>query len=192
MSVVLFSVDTSNLKHQINQNLDDRPLSSLAEDSPYTLSPCIEEILLSLQSIEESNLFQKFWDENGALAIESLERKQKLSVEDVVQKIWNPSWDKLLEVKESLTNLKITLGEINEYFGNCNDEADIVKELRVLKHKIHYYEASPWIQKCLKKIRIHRNLEGYRSGASAVIKAAEALDWKGDLAVLQSIVDTVS
>ena len=109
-----------------------------------------------------------------------------MSLDEAVERIWKRSFSKVLEVKQSLADLTITLGEINEYFTNWG-EKDIRKELKMLGKN----EKLEWIQMCMKQIRIHKSLEEYRNGALAVIKAAEALKWQGDLTVLRSIVDAV-
>ncbi len=181
----LLSVDTSRLKDQIDQNLTFQPLNSLVRASPYQTSQCIEEILPHLLSIEGSTLFQKFWDENGLFVAESHEGPQKIRIEDVVEKIWKPSLIKLVKLGESLTNLEITLGEVNEHFSGWK-EADIAKEMKFLTN------TNIEIHRCMKKIKIHMSLNKYRDGAAAVVKAAEALEWEGDMTVLQSIVDAVS
>ena len=154
----------------------------------YKVSPSVEDLLPLLFNIQNSSIFQTLWEMNGKLVHKSIANRQRITTEDVAQKIWQPAWFRLNKIKESLVDLSITLLDVNKTFRLFEKEEERKSELIFLNQG----NEEPWINECLKKMNIYRRLGEFRDGALAVINAAKVLDWHGDLKILRAIIDMVN
>ncbi len=196
---IFFAVDTEDIGRRLKAPLEGKPINALVkvtqatnkqkkliEATIFQLSPSVEALLPKLVHIHESNIFQKLWELNGKKVVKSLINHKTISVEDVAEKIWQPSWYKLGEIREDLCTLNITVLQMNRLFYGF-DEYEIKKELLLINGQ----QDELWINECLRKMQLYRRLGEFRNGAKAVINAAELLNWEGDLTLLHAIVDMV-
>ncbi len=193
-------MDTLDIERRLGAPIEGKPINALVKVTPATdkqkklieaavfqLSPSVEPILPKLVHIQDSNTFQKFWQWNGKQVARSLMNHRTITVDDVAVKIWQPTWYKLGEIREDLCTLNITVLQMNRLFKDFDRSDELRRELLLLNGQ----QEEPWIDECSRKMQLHRRLGEFRTGAKAVINAAELLKWKGDLTLLHAIVDMV-
>ena len=109
-----------DLYEKMNMNYKDIPLSILLSRSEghvsltQQLEICspLNFMLEKYIIISENSLFDRVWNET----ISEIDSEDRLSVEDIVSRIWDPTIHKCAEILTTLANRTITLAVVDHYF----------------------------------------------------------------------------
>ena len=86
----------------------------------FGLSPDVKSMVWLHYDIKNSQFFQMFWKEAGAKALKTVTERQplqiQLTLQDVVDLVWNSAYPKLTSLRDQFINGQITLKDVDRYF----------------------------------------------------------------------------
>ena len=166
----------------------------------FGLSSEAREMISTLSELKDSILLRQFWKENGYKAVKKTgqERAQKVacSVQDVVELIWTPSFEKLQSLQKRFLSGTISFGEVDKFFnvfkGNQKYE-DLTKEIRLITSR-NDGQGPPLNSRIGDRIR---QIEQYHKLHNCIDAARSILDFKtssgleGDFQVVEDLLNQV-
>jgi len=166
----------------------------------FGLSSEAREMISALSELKDSILLRQFWKENEYKAVKKTghEKAQKVacSVQDVVESIWTPSFEKLQSLQKRFLSGTISFEEVDKFFsvfkGNQKYE-DLTKEIRLITSR-NDGQGPPLNSLIGDRVR---QIEQYHKLHNCIDAARSILDFKtssgleGDFQVVEDLLNQV-
>ncbi|XP_033105070.1 E3 ubiquitin-protein ligase RNF213-like [Anneissia japonica] len=197
------AVDVTYIEKALETNMSCRKISDLCDPiqaqvviiSPksvtpvitfFKLSPAVSDMLVEIEKIHESRLFQEFWRKKGTKVLEKHTEGSLMTLQEVESQVWRfvkEEWDKF---RGQLTTGLITLLAVKNKLGEIKDDL-LEKELGVFKTK---NAPNDWIGKCCKQVRLYRQLGRSLESAKIILKIKNAFDLTGNFKPVELLCST--
>lgn len=113
---------------------------------------------------------------------EARSQNPSLSVNDLEQKVWNPTFNQCQVMLKELQNLSMTLSHVDSYFQNYNEnELSLQFELldQCISYCVHQKPIITWVQETVDKITDYRRLCDYSDAANSFLELKKSLKLSG-------------
>ena len=126
-------MNIDHLNQKCNEDVSGTAIKDLAQEAKaamfsksaptvlfFGLSPVVKSMVWLHYDIKNSQFFQMFWKEAGAKALKTVTERQppeiQLTLQDVVDLVWNSAYPKLTSLRDQFINGQITLKDVDRYF----------------------------------------------------------------------------
>ncbi|XP_064641334.1 E3 ubiquitin-protein ligase rnf213-alpha-like isoform X1 [Lineus longissimus] len=193
------NVHTESLSRLLQGDLGKRILGEIVDPAkaPYKdgrlpritlfgISDTVLRILDKVRALSTSIILNRLWayfgqvekDEMGADAIE-------LRLDEAVEKVWEPSWNRWSQLVQKLNVGNVTLNQIDEHFGCFKKKmSDIKVELECMRE---YVESTLNFDEILKQLDLYYKLDGYTRGAVTILKVKKEMELTGDFSQVETL-----
>ncbi|XP_078611724.1 E3 ubiquitin-protein ligase RNF213-like isoform X2 [Branchiostoma floridae x Branchiostoma japonicum] len=142
----------------------------------FGITPEFREMLSHLEGLSKSTVFNKIWEKMRQTEPgEEEEAMPALSVEDVLNQVWKPAYQKWLELRQSVKDGNIKLQEVDETFGEFKNK-NLENEMKMLAKN----PREGWIKERVLQIQQYHQLNKHLDAADVVKDVKEKYDLKGD------------
>lgn len=195
-----------DLKHELQQNYDSKQIRSLCvSQGPNQLVDKCFNAAVSLDPIKvkydfmarhhPNDIFHRVWD---VVLMKAGRQNTELTIEDIVTKIWNPTFQECCQILDSLNNRSMMLGEVNERFRNYDDGNNIKVQLQKLHKGVERClnrtppsERPTWIDRAVERMQQYWTLSRYATAAQTILQLKEKLELTGDFSLMETIAKKV-
>ena len=150
-----------------------------------------KDILKPLMKIKNSNIFQELWVKAGKSVRQRLgkDKDSVLNLDQVTSDVWKTACDRVQDIYKRLESGDMPLREVKKLFNDIGANPELLKrEMRILSGG----ENTGWIDERFEQMRRYSQLEKFRCGAHAVLKARETLSLTGNFDTLKNIIAVVN
>lgn len=130
-------------------------------------------------------LFVKLWGKRGNSCFNE-KGKLRLSVEEVIEKVWEPVYENLQAIKKRICDGTMFFTEFKRLYGELNLE-NLKKELEHFSSE----SAKGWIDDRIRQIQEHRSVQQCVDGALVIKKLVDAYVLEGNFEQIDLIIDMV-
>eukprot|EP00058_Branchiostoma_floridae_P013669 XP_002599157.1 hypothetical protein BRAFLDRAFT_68766 [Branchiostoma floridae] len=142
----------------------------------FGITPEFREMLSHLEGLSKSTIFNKIWEKmRQTEPDEEEEAMPALSVDDVLNQVWKPAYQKWLELRQSVKDGNIKLQEVDETFGQFKNK-NLENEMKMLAKN----PREGWIKDRVLQIQQYHQLNKHLDAADVVKDVKEKYDLKGD------------
>ncbi|XP_068694646.1 E3 ubiquitin-protein ligase rnf213-alpha-like isoform X2 [Montipora foliosa] len=156
----------------------------------FGLSPRAKQMISSFSKLTDSTLLRQFWKENGEKAMKlTPERRGRLSVDDVEELVWTPSFKQLLSLQELFLTGSITFEEVDKFLMVFTRNEEIAAEINLITSQnfLQTESTRALIHKRIEQIHQYRKLQNCIDAAKSVLEFKECLNLKGDFQLVEDL-----
>lgn len=187
---------------EIDQDHSMKPINSLCvtdngsvQINCFKLAQPLQGMLNNyymLSHRKQSCLFDRVWA--SALRRES---KAKLTLSDVVDRIWNPVFTECCQLVESVQSKSIKLRDVDQLFRDFKDVRAIRSDLRTLFSALEAcynrkIATTGWIEISVKLMEQYQSLREQAEAAKIVLDLKESLSLTGDFEIIEGVASKVT
>lgn len=152
----------------------------------------------------EHNLFLELWVKKKQHYIrecEQSQRKPSLSLQQVVQNIWNPVYTECNQILQDLATLAMPVKKLNEYIFSNKSKENLELMLKYLFQSLHdcikfqgreVVMGEEWIRDAVDRILQYRILCKYANAAKILRKVQSTWKLTGDFTVVEALSEQVN
>ncbi|XP_064641333.1 E3 ubiquitin-protein ligase rnf213-alpha-like isoform X2 [Lineus longissimus] len=154
----------------------------------FGLSDRLLGILDKVKTLSTSIILKKLWLKFGTVEKEETGHdatQLPLQIDDAVDRVWQPSWDRWCELISMLNVGNISLKQVDAYFECFRRKfEDIKMELECMRD---YVEEELNVEEILKQIELYYKLDGYTRGAVTILKVKKEMELTGDFSQVETL-----
>lgn len=147
---------------------------------------CILPNFILLTKTHSSNTFQTFWNEK----VTELNQKQ-LKIDDVVELIWRPVFEKSCRYLESLKDRSVKLVTVDKLLDQYPEENNLELEIKVLEKGVseclNQRSDHTWVMPRVKRMQEYRSLREHANAAKAFLNLKSTLNLTGDFIAVEEL-----
>lgn len=183
--------DTSRL--QIRDLVESKILGDTVtpEVTFFGLSHGAKMMVSALSKLSDSALLRQFWKEKGE---ELGKMKERLTVDDVEQFVWTPSYEHLLSLKDRFLDGSISFEEVDKILAVFagNDEG-LVREICLITSQTspQIEDARALIDPHIKKINQYCSLQNCVDAAKSMLEFKNCFELQGDFQLVEDLKNQV-
>ena len=200
-------VGLDELRGQLAQNFDHAQIKTLCESggSQSRLTFHSFQSATPLDSIKikydflarhhQNDLFHRIW-EHTSIAASKL--NPELTIQDIVTKIWEPTFQGCCRILESLRDRTMKLREVDDRFKRYDDPSKIKVHLENLYKGVELcYDRNVaatglgWIRSAVESMRQYWTLTRYAKAAQTILELRRRLELTGDFTIMETIATKV-
>ena len=156
----------------------------------FGLSPRAKLMISSFSKLTDSMLLRQFWKENGEKAMKlTPERRGRLSVDDVEELVWTPSFKQLLSLQEHFLTGSISFEEVDKFLMVFTRNEGIAEEINLItsQNSLQTESTRALIHERIEQIDQYRKLQNCIDAAKSVLEFKKCLNLKGDFQLVEDL-----
>lgn len=141
-----------------------------------------------------NDLFRQMWQ----LTSKKAEKENpELTINDIVTKVWLPSFKECCRILDSLKSCSMKLREVNNRFRHYSDSNTIKVQLEKLYKGVELCHNKPaptrppWINSAVERMEQYWTLTRYAQAAETVLQLRQKLELTGDFSLMETIAKKV-
>ena len=160
----------------------------------FGLSPKAKQMISALEKLADSILLQQFLRENSEKELKMTEKRKGrkivlLSVNEVAELVWAPSYERLQSLPEGLLSGTISLEELDKLFQVFKDSQDLAKEMRLLisKNESSVKASEDKMKKRIDQIERYYKLRNCIDAVWVILDLKERFNLHGDFRLVEDV-----
>ena len=146
----------------------------------------------TLSHKKQSDLFDQVW-----ACVLRRESKAKLTLSDVVDRIWNPTFTECCQLVESVHSKSIKLRDVDQFFRGFKNAHAIRNDLVILFSAIETcynrkIATTGWIESSVELMEQYWSLREQAEVANIVLDLKESLNLTGDFDIIEDVASKVT
>lgn len=194
------------LRDELDRNLDTAKLNTLCvSDGPSKITFLHFKSATPLDPIKtmydymsrhyHNDLFHRIWDRTS---IRAAREATGLTIQDVVTKIWDPTFKECQRILDSLQDNSMKLREIDDRFSSY-DGPDVIqshlyklfKGVEICCNRKQPQSCPTWIKSAVRRMQEYWTLSRYAKAAQTVLDLRARLGLTGEFSLMETIATQV-
>lgn len=201
-------MDLGELSKRTERDVSSLPITDLVQSGViqgrlvpvvkfFGLSPKARVMISSLSEIVDSVLLRQFWKENSdktlKLLAEQGEGKVSLSIDNVEELVWTPSYEQLRSLQTRFLSGAISFDEIDKVFGVFREGNGLAKEIKLVtsQNGVQTQATEALINQRLEQIDQYYKLQNCINTAKSILKVKNSLGLTGNFQLVEDLCNQV-
>ncbi|XP_067056125.1 E3 ubiquitin-protein ligase rnf213-alpha-like isoform X2 [Acropora muricata] len=153
----------------------------------FGLSHGAKMMVSTLSKLSNSALLRQFWKEKGE---ELRTTEGRLTIDDVEQFVWTPSYEHLLSLKDRFLDGSISFEEVDKILAVfAGDDEGLVREIYLITSQTspQIEDARASIDHHIEKINQYRNLQNCIDAAESMLVFKNCFELEGDFQLVEDL-----